>query len=644
LVVTRLSDDQLDDEGRARAGLAATAAKVALTGQHDAVERALVTTADTLTDDTTADRAALERALGDARRSAQLDVLLVTGAGGAVLASSRTDPVRASGVAAPPDARLAGAGDDGDGHAVVARAPLRRLDGSVAGTLVGGRWIDDELLTELARPLGVVLAAVDGRGRRVASGGPAESEAGAGPGPAPSLTDTYRAEETLDGDGRAGADGLRLVAAVPRTATADLEGDVARALLVTALVGIVVLAVAALVAVRPLTRSVRRLTAAARAAAAGEDVVRLPASAAPETRELSRALAAVVARLSAHHDEAQHGRRELRLALDRMSEAFTLTHGLPAIMGVLVESAARVAGARAALFFALNAARGRLDLRSAHGPDLPGESLAVGEGLVGWVAEHGETAVWPGGVAPAAGEPAGNGPAVALPMRSNGQVIGVLGVYAGVERPPFTAEELDTLQLLVRQAGAAVDNALLHEEVKRQSITDGLTGVWNRRQFEMRSAEEVRSAARFHDPFGVVMVDVDHFKAINDRYGHQVGDAVLVEVARRLSAAVREIDMVARYGGEEFSLLLPRADLDETAKVADRVWRAVRDEPFRVDQLVLPVTVSAGVACHPDHGATVRELVAAADAALYRAKEQGRNRVEPAPGPVPEAVPEGSGG
>jgi diguanylate cyclase (GGDEF)-like protein len=239
---------------------------------------------------------------------------------------------------------------------------------------------------------------------------------------------------------------------------------------------------------------------------------------------------------------------------------------------------------------------------------------------------------------------------------------------------PFGTEEVDTLLLLARQAGSAVDNVLLHEEVKRQSITDGLTGVWNRRQFEMRSAEEVRSSARFHDPFGIVMIDVDHFKDVNDRYGHQVGDAVLVEVARRLSGAVREIDVLARYGGEEFGLLVPRADVAETAKVAERVRRSVGSEPFRVDEHLLPVTVSVGLACHPGHGATVRELVAAADGALYRAKQLGRNRVEralaattddeaggevaggdgPPPGPTTvtdgtaaaetETVPEGSGG
>jgi two-component system cell cycle response regulator len=322
-----------------------------------------------------------------------------------------------------------------------------------------------------------------------------------------------------------------------------------------------------------------------------------------------------------------------------MSDAFAITHDLPAIVEILTESAVRATAARSASFFSLN--RGGLERRAQHGPDEPAGPLFPGEGLVGWAAERGQTVVWPGPRDPARNEPVTGGAAAALPLRSGGRILGVLAVFAPPTKPAFADDEVETLELLVRQAASAVDNVLLHEEVKRQSITDGLTGVWNRRQFEMRSAEELRSAARFHDPFGVVMVDVDHFKIVNDSYGHQVGDAVLIELARRLTGAVREIDMVARYGGEEFCLLLPRADIVETYKVAERVWEAVQAEPFEVEGLHLPITISAGVACHPGHGSTVRELVAAADLALYRAKQGGRNRVERATAPAsPEPAPE----
>ena len=225
---------------------------------------------------------------------------------------------------------------------------------------------------------------------------------------------------------------------------------------------------------------------------------------------------------------------------------------------------------------------------------------------------------------------------MAIPMHSGGRLSGALAVYRS-ERRPFSDDDADTFATLARQAETALDNVFLHEEAQRLSITDGLTGVWNRRHFEMRALEAIQAAVRFGEPFGVVMVDIDHFKQVNDTHGHQTGDAVLVELASRLSSATREVDLVARYGGEEFVLLLPRTALAGAANLAEKVRRAVASAPVRFDEHELSVTVSCGVAVYPGHGASVRELVAASDAALYRAKAGGRNRVELAA--VEERVP-----
>jgi diguanylate cyclase (GGDEF)-like protein len=124
------------------------------------------------------------------------------------------------------------------------------------------------------------------------------------------------------------------------------------------------------------------------------------------------------------------------------------------------------------------------------------------------------------------------------------------------------------------------------------------------------------------------MVDVDRFKPVNDTHGHQAGDTVLVELARRFTEAIREVDEVARYGGEEFVFLLPNTGLAGALRLAEKVRAVVADQPFRLDTACLDLTISAGVAAYPVHGSAGKDLVAAADAALYRAKAAGGNRVE----------------
>jgi two-component system cell cycle response regulator len=220
---------------------------------------------------------------------------------------------------------------------------------------------------------------------------------------------------------------------------------------------------------------------------------------------------------------------------------------------------------------------------------------------------------------------------MAAPFFSRGDLLGVVAVY-GRPGSPFGPEDLESLTTLVRQAGTAVDNVSLHEEARRLSITDGLTGLWNRRQLELRCQEELERGIRFGRPIGVVFCDIDHFKEINDdlAWGHPGGDSVLVEVAQRLASATREIDVVARYGGEEFVLLLPETDLAGTQVLAEKVRRLVSDTPIEHDGKSRTVTISLGVASYPHSGTNVRALLDAADAALLRAKRTGRNRIEQA--------------
>lgn len=165
------------------------------------------------------------------------------------------------------------------------------------------------------------------------------------------------------------------------------------------------------------------------------------------------------------------------------------------------------------------------------------------------------------------------------------------------------------------------------EALRRLATRDQLTGLLNRREFDRILTEEEERVRRFGHPLALVMVDVDHFKSVNDTHGHPAGDAVLREVARRLATLVRSVDRVARFGGEEFALVLMQTDRTAALEVARRVCAGVEREPVLVGEtLALNITVSAGVAALREDGKLGSELVAAADKALYAAKGRGRNR------------------
>jgi two-component system cell cycle response regulator len=184
------------------------------------------------------------------------------------------------------------------------------------------------------------------------------------------------------------------------------------------------------------------------------------------------------------------------------------------------------------------------------------------------------------------------------------------------------ARVVTLLSQFAAHAALAVRNARLLAEVERLAHVDGLTGVANRRAFETVLAREVRRARRGGGLLSLVVFDVDHFKAVNDTYGHQAGDAVLRDIAQVLTAATRDVDIVCRYGGEEFAIVLPACGPGDAMRVAERVRRAVADHTD-----LAGVTVSAGVASLPAHAVDGEGIIAAADEALYRSKDDGRDRV-----------------
>jgi two-component system, cell cycle response regulator len=170
------------------------------------------------------------------------------------------------------------------------------------------------------------------------------------------------------------------------------------------------------------------------------------------------------------------------------------------------------------------------------------------------------------------------------------------------------------------------------EQLRIQATHDSLTGLFNRRAIEEALDREATRCRREKKPVGVILADVDHFKLINDTYGHQAGDAVLQEIARRMSASLRAYDSVGRYGGEEFLVVVPGSDLAAAAELAERLRQGIAAQPVSTDSAMIPVTVSLGVAVSADQPGGLEDLLRRADEALYAAKDRGRNRVETALG------------
>jgi diguanylate cyclase (GGDEF)-like protein len=365
----------------------------------------------------------------------------------------------------------------------------------------------------------------------------------------------------------------------------------------------------ALTAARSLGRQTAQLVDAAKQVGAGDFSVHVPTEGNDEFAQLGEEFNAMAAQLQARE-------AELNTAVQRVGQSVGGGIDRTTQLTVVVRTAVENTQARGGRVVMNHGVNGTLE-----------EAARAGDvtGAMGAIAEVEEAVL-------RAGEPSERSVhgvnALGRPLTPpEGGVLGVLTIARDGE--PFSDKDRETFSYLADSAALSLENVGLHETIQRQAVTDELTGLYNHRRFQEFLSDEVERFRRFGGPLGLMMLDIDDFKRVNDNYGHLQGDEVLREVARVLKETSREVDEPARYGGEEMAVALPQTGLQGAFEFAERV--RARIEALRVDLLegdgTIRVTASFGVAALPDSAPAEKDaLVAAADAALYRAKRSGKNR------------------
>ncbi|MGE0155837.1 MAG: GGDEF domain-containing protein [Geobacter sp.] len=267
--------------------------------------------------------------------------------------------------------------------------------------------------------------------------------------------------------------------------------------------------------------------------------------------------------------------------------------------------------------------------------DLKGMRLQPGQGVAGWVAQQGEALLIPdvskdtrfdNSVAIAVDYPVSS--IACVPLKIRERVLGVLELIGVDGSEPFNPENMPLLGALADFAAIAIDNARNYQRISELVITDDLTGLYNARHFHELLEYEVVRAKRYGSQVSLLFLDLDHFKEVNDTYGHLVGSRVIAEVGHLIRRHIRSADRAARYGGDEYVIVLPNTGKQGALSAATKMLERLHEHSFQADSgEQITMTASFGVATYPDDAPNKTELIRAADTAMYDAKEGGRNGV-----------------
>jgi len=362
-----------------------------------------------------------------------------------------------------------------------------------------------------------------------------------------------------------------------------------------------------------------------------------------EFRELLHALREVegLYRLETDRKRLDAELREKKKEFDHLHEfghALASTLNLEQIFQIVVSRSRKLTGAEAAYLYLADEESGSLRCRRATGGGRkPAGRLRFegGLGVAGWVREN-RTFVQTENVSRDARFRLGAGmvrhygrrAALSVPIESDSKVIGVLEVLGEKGGGGFTDAQAGTFLKLVDHAALAIERATLYQKTAEMAITDDLTQLFNLRYLSSVIEAEVDRAQRYGTGVSVVFIDLDHFKDVNDNYGHLVGSKVLVEVAQLLLRSLRSVDIVARYGGDEFVVVLPQTPLHEAVVISERIRRSIQKMVYLKDEeLDIRLTASFGVTSYPEACRSRDDLLKLADEAMYMAKASNRNSV-----------------